>query len=154
MASKDVNNMKDKFAEVGYSFAEPVFKTNKTAVAQVEKLVSFQMSTLSSYVDFTVERMKAAADVTSTDEFQSFMNDQMEAAAYLRKKMLDDAKALTEIMVGFRDDYAKLAEENVHDVTEKAGSYSKEMADTVAKETKKATDKTAAEAKKAADKAA
>lgn len=104
-------------------FVAPMVKTNKLAVASLEKLVAFQMSSLQSYVDLTLVQMKAAAAVTNVQELQGFVKGQMELAASLRQKVLDDVKALTDLGNGVKDDFAKLAEENVADIkakTEKA----------------------------------
>lgn len=104
-------------------FVAPMLKTNKLTVVSLEKLVAFQMSSLQSYVDLTLGQMKAAAAVSNVQELQGFVKAQMEMAAALRQKMLDDVKALTDLGNGLKDDFTKLAEENVADIkakTEKA----------------------------------
>ncbi len=99
---------------------EPMIKSNKLAVAQLERLVSFQMSTFQSYVDFGLEQIKSAAEINSPQSMQAFWSKQGEAGSVLRQKMLDDAKALVDLGNGMKDEFTKLAEDNVKEASKGA----------------------------------
>jgi phasin family protein len=114
---------------------EPVVKANKLAVTNFEKLVGFQMNAMQAYVDMGLEQLKAAAEVNSPQSFQSFWSKQVEMSNVLRQKLLDDTKALVDLSNGMKDEFTKLAEDNV-------------------KEISKAVPKTASKATEAAKKAA
>ena len=99
---------------------EPMIKSNKLAVAQLERLVSFQMSALQSYVDIGLEQIKSAAEINSPQTMQAFMSKQVEVGNVLRQKMLDDTKALVDLGNGMKDEFTKLAEDNVKEFNNKA----------------------------------
>ena len=109
-------------------FVAPVVKTNKLAVANLEKLVAFQISSLQTYVDISLAQMKSAAEVSNLQELQAFYKSQMDVAANLRQKVMDDFKALTDLGNGFKDDFTKLAEENVSELKVKAEKVAKKAA--------------------------
>lgn len=125
----------DKLAPVleqSQALLAPVVKTNKLAVAQLEKLVAFQKNALPSYVDLGLERLKAAATVDSPQSLQDFLTGQVEAVTTLRHKLIDDAKALTELSAGFQAEISELAKENASELSNQAAK----LADTVANQVK------------------
>lgn len=125
----------DKLAPVleqSQALLAPVVKTNKLAVAQLEKLVAFQKNALPSYVDLGLERLKAAATVDSPQSLQDFLTGQVEAVTTLRQKLIDDAKALTELSAGFQAEISELAKENASELSNQAAK----LADTVANQVK------------------
>lgn len=99
---------------------EPVVKTNKLAVAQLERLVSFQMSTMQTYVDLGLEQLRAIAEINSPQSLQAFWGKQVEVANSLRQKVLDDTKALVDLGNGMKDEFTKLAEDNAKEFTKAA----------------------------------
>ncbi|TCO83519.1 phasin family protein [Plasticicumulans lactativorans] len=106
--------MSDVFAtalEQYKTFVAPVVKANKLAVAGFEKLVAFQFATAQSYADLSLARLKAAAEVEDVKGLQAFYTAQLDTVAALRQKLLDDAKALTDLGNGFKAEFDKLAEE-------------------------------------------
>ena len=113
------------FTNVSDVFVVPTIKTNKLVVDHLEKLIAFQMSSVQSYVDVGIGQLKAAAEVSSVQEAQDFFKNQLEVSAKLRQKVLDDLKALTDLGNGFRDDYTKLAKENVSEVKSKVENVKK-----------------------------
>lgn len=113
-------------------FVNPVIKTNQMAVANLEKLVSFQVNALQSYVDLGINRLKAAAEVRNPQDLQDFFKGQVEATNVLRQKGQEDAKALVELFAGFQAEFNKQAQENVTEVNKKVAEVTK-------KTTKKAT---------------
>lgn len=125
----------DKLAPVleqSQALLAPVVKTNKLAVAQLERLVAFQKNALPSYVDLGLERLKAAATVDSPQSLQDFLTGQVEAVTTLRQKLIDDAKALTELSAGFQAEISELAKENASELSNQAAK----LADTVANQVK------------------
>ena len=113
------------FSNVSDVFVVPTVKTNKLVVEHLEKFVAFQMSSAQSYVDIGIGQLKAAAEVSSVQDVQDYFKNQLEVSAKLRQKVLDDLKALTDLANGFRDDYAKLAKDNVSEVKAKAENVKK-----------------------------
>lgn len=116
----DNEQLSDLFKQ-SQSFLTPLVKTNKLAVANFEKLVAFQMNTLQSYMDFSIDRLKAAAEVDSPERLQEFLTGQFEAVAVLGQKLLDDSKALAELSTELSDEFSQQAEKNINEVTDKAG---------------------------------
>ena len=99
----------EKFFEQTKTLGAPVVKANKLAVASLEKLVALQLSTLQSYTDLTIARLKAAAEVTDLKSLQAFAADQVELAKSLGQKLMDDAKAYADLGAGVKAEFDKLA---------------------------------------------
>lgn len=116
----DNEQLSDLFKQ-SQSFLTPLVKTNRLAVANFEKLVAFQMNILQSYVDFSIDRLKAAAEVDSPERLQEFLTGQFEAVAVLGQKLLDDSKALAELSTELSDEFSQQAEKNINEVTDKTG---------------------------------
>jgi phasin family protein len=102
------------------SVAAPVVQGNKLAVANLEKLVAFQLSAVQSYVDLGIARMKAATEVNGPQDAQAFVNGQVESANAFRTKLMEDAKALADLFAGFKGEFEKFAKENMSELTPKA----------------------------------
>lgn len=117
---------------------EPVVKANKLAVTNFEKLVSFQMNAMQTYVDMGLEQLKAAAEVNSPQTFQSFWSKQVEMSNVLRQKVLDDTKALVDLGNGMKDEFTKLAEDNAKEISQAAPKAASKAADKAAETAKKA----------------
>jgi phasin family protein len=106
--------------EQSYPLLDTVARVNRLGVAELEKLVTLQMSTLASYVDFSLGQMKAASEISDPKSLQAFYTQQMEALNTLRQKVLDDSQALAKLAADFREEFAKLVEENVIELVPKA----------------------------------
>ena len=119
--------MNKSFAQTE-NMIEPMVKANKLAVANFEKLVEFQMSAFQAYVDMGLEQLKAASQVNSPQSYQAYLSKQVETANVLRQKMLDDTKALVDLGSGFKDDFAKFAEDNVKEFAKVAPKATKKVA--------------------------
>jgi phasin family protein len=102
------------------SLPDPMIKANKAYVANVERLVKFQMLTLRYYVDLTMARLKAAVQVNSLEGAQDFLNGQLEVFGTVRRRMMDDAKDLAELNVEFKHEFENLAREGVAEMSTKA----------------------------------
>ena len=105
------DEMNKNFANVE-KMLDPMVKANKLVVANMEKLVNFNMVTMQSYVDMSLEQMKAASEINNPQALQAFWSKQAETANALRQKMMDDAKALADMGNGMKEEFSKLAEEN------------------------------------------
>ncbi|MDQ2695928.1 MAG: phasin family protein [Pseudomonadota bacterium] len=143
------NEMVSELYDKSRSFMNPVFKTNRLAVNELEKLVYFQLDALRNYVDLGMQRMKAAAEIDSVEDLQDFYKGQFEAATTLRQMLLDDAKSLANLAAGFQSDFNRLSQENAEEVGDKTVRAARSATD----KAREATDKTVREAKDVADKA-
>jgi phasin family protein len=99
---------------------QSVVNANKLFVANLEKLVNFQMGILQSYKDMWLNQLKAAAEITDAQGLQQFYGRQTEVASTLRQKMMDDAKALADLGTSFKADFDKLAKDSVVEPTKLA----------------------------------
>ncbi|MDX1606093.1 MAG: phasin family protein [Candidatus Competibacterales bacterium] len=106
------------------NLVEPMVKANKLAVSNLEKLVNFQLGAMQSYMDMGMEQLRAAAEVNSPQSLQAFWSKQVETANVLRQKMLDDTKALVDMGNGMKDEFTKLAEDNVQEFSKAAPKVS------------------------------
>ena len=97
----------------------PLVKTNKLVVAELERLVNFQMGVLRYYVDMVMNQLKAAAEISDVKSLQEFVQGQTEVAGKVRQRMMDDAKALAELGTGFKADLDALAKESTEELTVK-----------------------------------
>ncbi|MDZ7622611.1 MAG: phasin family protein [Candidatus Competibacteraceae bacterium] len=95
------------------SFLAPMIEANKLSAANLEMLVNFQMSTLQSYVDMAMTRMKAAAEISDPPSLQAFISSQAETIANLNQKFMDDSKALGGMMARFKAEFDKLSQESL-----------------------------------------
>lgn len=95
------------------NFLGPMIKANKLSAANLEMLVNFQMSTLQSYVDMAMGRMKAAAEISDPASLQAFISSQAETIAGLNQKFMEDSKALADLMARFKTEFDKLAQESL-----------------------------------------
>lgn len=91
----------------------PIAKANKLAVAQLEKLLDFQLAALHSYTDLGIRPLKTFAAIESAQDFQDFLNSQVELAGALPQKLLDDLQTLMDLGAGFKAEFDKLSEENI-----------------------------------------
>jgi phasin family protein len=107
----NTNAMHANVAEHDPSLLAPVARVNKMAITDLEKLIAFQMSTLTSYVDLSLGEFKAATDLTQFKDLQSFYNRQLELSSVFHKKVIDDATALFELNHSLTNEFVKLAEE-------------------------------------------
>ncbi len=88
-------------------------KTNSLAVANLEKLVAFQMKTLASYVDLSVGQLKAAADIANLEDLQKFYGEQIAVTDELLRNLLNDGKTLSDLAVSYKAEWDKLVKENI-----------------------------------------
>lgn len=109
-------------------YVAPVMKANKIAVSNFEKLVAMQMANMQYFVELGISQMKTAAEVDSPKAMQDYLGKQMETAAAVREKLLDNTQKLVEIGTGMKDEFAKLAEESVQEFGKTAKGPAKKAA--------------------------
>lgn len=107
------NEALTKISEQYQTFLNPVIKANKLSAANLEALVNFQLSTLQSYIDLAIGRIKAAANIDNPESLREFLTGQAEAITNLHQKLLDDSKALTDLTTRFKADFDKLVQESL-----------------------------------------
>jgi phasin family protein len=95
----------------------PMLKANKLVVAEVERLVNFQMGALRYYVDIALNQLKAVAEISDVSGLQEFVKGQVEVANKVRQRVMDDTKALTELSTDFKADLDTLAKESAEDLS-------------------------------------
>jgi phasin family protein len=98
----------------------PLVKANKLVVAEVEKLVNFQMGAARYYTEMMLNQMKAAAEVNDMKSLQAFLQGQTEVANVMRQRVMEDVKALTEMGNGIKADFDELAKDSVVELTPRA----------------------------------
>lgn len=103
------------------AFLAPVVKANRLAVANLEKLAGFQLQMLRTYSQFGLGQLKAAADIRNPNDLQAFYAGQVDAAAALRKQLLDDGQALVDLLAGFKAEFDKLVRDSAAELANKAG---------------------------------
>jgi phasin family protein len=93
-----------------------VVKANRLAVAQLERLVSFQQAALQDYVDLGLNRLKAAAEVAESKDLQAFYAAQVEVAKTVGQKWADDAGAFAELLADFKVEVVKLVQDSAAEI--------------------------------------
>ncbi len=109
----------DYVAKLG-TYTAPAVKANKLFVASLEKLVELQLAALHTYTDLGLAQLKAAVEVSDADSLKAYLRGQVETASVVRQKLLDDAKALAELSVGYKAEFDKLVGEAGREFAPKA----------------------------------
>lgn len=104
-------NILNAFAEQAKTMYSPMTKFNSLFVENVEKMTEFQLSAIKSYADLSLDQMKKASEVKDADTMRSFTAAQAEVASSLNKKIMDDAKAMSDMAMEFKSQVETLMEE-------------------------------------------
>jgi phasin family protein len=91
-------------------------KANRLAVAQLERLVSFQQAALQGYVDLGLNRLKAAAEVAEPKDLQAFYAGQAEVAKTVGQKWADDAGGFAELLADFKVEFVRLVQDSAAEI--------------------------------------
>ncbi|MDQ2695741.1 MAG: phasin family protein [Pseudomonadota bacterium] len=91
----------------------PAAKTHQLLATYLEKLVTYQTAALRSYMDLGVSRLKAATEITDYQGLQDFYAGQVQLVGVLRHKLVDDAKALTDLGISFKVEMDRLIRESL-----------------------------------------
>lgn len=132
------------FAEQTRSFFEPMRKLNGLMLDNMEKMTQFQLESMKRYSQMGTERLRAASEIRDAEDMRDFTTRQTELMNELSRQMLDDARAMTELSLEFRDELEKAFSEagqqafdQVDEATRQAGEAGKSAAES-AKEPAKA----------------
>jgi len=104
-------NILNAFAEQAKTMYAPMSKFNTLVVDNMEKMTEFQLNAIKSYADLGLDQMKKASDVKDADSMRAFTASQAEVASSLNKKIMDDAKALSDMAMDFKTQVETLMEE-------------------------------------------
>ena len=105
-------NVINAFTEQAKTMFAPASKFNGLMVDSLEKMTEFQMKAIKSYSDILFGQMKKAAEVKDVDTLRTFSSSQAEAAGNINKKVIEDAKALTEMATDFKEQVESIMEES------------------------------------------
>lgn len=95
-------NIINAFAEQAKSMYSPLTKLNTLMVENIEKMTEFQLNSIKSYADLSIDQLKKASDVKDADSLRNFSSSQNEVAATVNKKIMEDAKSLADIANDFK----------------------------------------------------
>lgn len=109
-----------KALETPRVLSEPLVRANQLFAANVEKMAVFQMNALKSYLDISLNQLKAAAEITDIQSLQDFCKRQSEIAKTVQQKLMNDAKAMSDMVARFKAEMDNLANATLEDVLPKA----------------------------------
>jgi phasin family protein len=104
-------NILNAFAEQTKNLYSPMQKFSALFVGNMEKMTEFQLNAIKSYADAGIDQMKKAAEIKDADSMRTFSSSQAEATTELNKKIMEDAKSLSEMAVEFKDQVEAIMEE-------------------------------------------
>jgi len=96
------DNIINTFAEQAKSMYAPLTKLNTLMVDNMEKMTEFQLSTIKSYADLSIEQMKKAVEIKDVESLRTFSSAQAEVASTVNKKIMEDAKTLSDLANDFK----------------------------------------------------
>lgn len=105
-------NFMNAFTEQAKSFYTPLNKLSTLMVDNMEKMTEFQINTIKSYADITMGQMKKAVDVKDAETMRDFSSSQAEAASTINKKIMEDAKTLSDLATDFKSQVETIWEES------------------------------------------
>jgi phasin family protein len=100
-------------------------------------MTEFQLNAIKTYADAGINQMKKAAEIKDADSMRTFSSSQAEATTELNKKIMEDAKVLSEMAVEFKGQVEAIMEEARSTATS-AASAATETATNKAKTSKAA----------------
>tara|TARA_B100001059_G_scaffold206069_1_gene216614 strand:+ start:152 stop:547 length:396 start_codon:yes stop_codon:yes gene_type:complete len=104
-------NILNAFAEQTKNLYSPMQKFSALFVGNMEKMTEFQLNAIKSYAEVGIDQMKKAAEIKDADSMRSFSSSQAEATTELNKKIMEDAKSLSEMATEFKGQVEAIMEE-------------------------------------------
>ena len=95
-------NIMNAFTEQTKNFSEPLAKFNSLLVDSMEKMTEFQLNAIKSYAAINIGQIKKVADVKDAESLRTFSSSQTEVAATVNKKIMEDAKQISEMANDFK----------------------------------------------------
>lgn len=99
------------FTEQAKTMYAPLAKFNSLFVENMEKMTDFQLNAIKTYAEMGLDQMKKAADIKDADTMRTFTANQAEAASALNKKIMEDAKAFSDMAMEFKTQVETIMEE-------------------------------------------
>ncbi len=123
--------LKNANAQFGELLA-PARKLNALLLDNAEKLSSFQLEAMRSYLDLSLSQVRGALEVNDIQSLQAYVGNQSKVAETFGQKLSEDASNLAHMGKEFGAEVQKLAQENVavfsqatQNVQQKAASVAK-----------------------------
>jgi phasin family protein len=91
-----------KVLEPPPTLPESMIKANKLFIENLEKLLLFQMNSLKTYFDISINQFRAAAEITDLDSLQDFYRRQAEIAQTVQCKLMNDARIMSGMAARFK----------------------------------------------------
>lgn len=110
-------NIINAFSEQAKSMYSPLTKLNTLMVENIEKMTEFQLNSIKSYADLSIDQMKKATDIKDAESFRDFSSSQTEVAATVNKKIMEDAKSLADIANEFKSQIENVWKESTATAT-------------------------------------
>ena len=95
-------NIMNAFTEQTKNFSEPLAKFNSLLVDSMEKMTEFQLNAIKSYAAINIGQIKKVEDVKDAESLRTFSTTQSEVAATVNKKIMEDAKQISEMANDFK----------------------------------------------------
>lgn len=99
---------------------EPIFKANRLFIENLEKMLIFQMNSLKTYFDISINQLRAAAEITDLESLRDFYKRQVEIAQTMQCKLLNDARVMANMAVRFKTEMDNLAQITLEETLPKA----------------------------------
>ncbi len=99
------------FTEQAKTMYAPLAKFNSMFVDNMEKMTDFQLNAIKTYAEMGLEQMKGAADVKDADSLRTFTSAQAETVSAINKKIMEDAKAFSDMAMEFKTQVESIMEE-------------------------------------------
>lgn len=99
------------FTEQAKTMYAPMAKFNSMFVENMEKMTDFQLNAIKTYAEMGLEQMKSATDVKDADSLRTFTAAQAETVSALNKKIMEDAKAFSDMAMDFKTQVESIMEE-------------------------------------------
>ncbi|MCP5197876.1 MAG: phasin family protein [Gammaproteobacteria bacterium] len=110
----------NKILEIPQVLPDPLTKANKLLVESMEKILLLQMNIFKSYLDMSLNQMRAAAEITDMESFQDFCKRQSEIAQTVQHKLIRDSKALSDMTLRLKAEMDHLTQATLQEVLSKA----------------------------------
>ena len=97
------DNVINAFNDQAKAMYAPMTKFNSLLVESMEKMTEFQLNTIKSYAEIGLNQMKNAVSIQDAEGLRQFTASQAEATSTINKKILEDAKAMSDMAADFRN---------------------------------------------------
>ncbi len=121
------NELFSNIFEQHQSFLAPLVKANQQVIADLGKVVDFQLKAWQAYTDLGLERLKATTEVRDPESLQKFISDQFDVVGTLAQKLMTDAQAPVRLTAGIRAELGELAQETVGGLGEESAQTTHEV---------------------------